>query len=160
MDERKFLSIFHTTLITILYKSNISPPGHYSDNERPQLPHSTKQDSGGGNSSEGSSHGQKRVSSQLQSLLQMHLVQRSQAAAITRGNVSAASSTTVNGGSTSVQALSPTQVSVSSTLTKVRIAPGRQVKSEKFSHCPILSTAFIPISFKLRESASTIRVLL
>ncbi|KAK3758303.1 hypothetical protein RRG08_004124 [Elysia crispata] len=95
---------------------------HYSDNERPQLPHSTKQDNGGGNSSEGSSHGQKRVSSHLQSLLQVHL-QRHQAAAAaaggggTRSNVSAAASSTAPNGA--AQTLSTTQASVSSTHTKV-----------------------------------------
>ncbi|RUS89532.1 hypothetical protein EGW08_002720 [Elysia chlorotica] len=97
---------------------------HYSDSERPQLPHSTKQENGGGNSSDSSSHGQKRVSSHLQSLLQVHL-QRHQAAAAAAGgggagrvNVSAAAASSSATNSVS-QALSTTQASVSSTHTKV-----------------------------------------
>ncbi|GFN77785.1 circadian locomoter output cycles protein kaput [Plakobranchus ocellatus] len=114
---------------------------HYSDGERPQQPHSTKQEStgGGGNNSEGNSQGQKRVSSQLQSLLQMHL-QRSQAAAAAGGRSSASapiSSTAANGvslappplshGASSTQALaSSAHMKVTSSFESTVMSPTQQ----------------------------------
>ncbi|GFS22595.1 circadian locomoter output cycles protein kaput [Elysia marginata] len=98
---------------------------HYSDNERPQQPHSTKQDSGTGNSSDGSTHGPKRVNSHLQFLLQEH-IQRQQAAAAASGGVgtrggalATTSSAAVTGdASASSQTPSTTRASVSSSHTK------------------------------------------